>query len=137
METDDGFAKEIADRLAKIAARGLDLPWSKPLAKTALTATLQWHDRFDQSFGATATDCSEFLDWPGKTPPFAEKWIEEIAEKCVEEIAEKKCINLKEKFEETFGRRPPAIDWDFAEKCIEELAEKCIEEKFESGRRPP
>jgi hypothetical protein len=37
--------------------------------------TLQWHDRFDQSFGVTASDCAEFLDWPGKTVPFAEKLI--------------------------------------------------------------
>lgn len=35
----------------------------------AFTATMQWHDRFDQAFGVTASDCCDLLDWPGKTTP--------------------------------------------------------------------
>src|SRR5881296_3813336 len=58
-----------------------------------VAATLQWHDRFDQSFGVTAADCSELLDWPGKTAPFSEKPIEKYIARMRR------------------GRRP-TIDWD-------------------------
>jgi hypothetical protein len=53
----------------------------------ALKATLQWHDRFDKSFGVTASDCSELLDWPGKTVPFGEKFLlEKVADIMGDEV---------------------------------------------------
>ena len=50
-----------------------------------LEETLLWHDRFDRAFGVTASDCSEYLDWPGKTLPSAQAHIASLTGRDREE----------------------------------------------------
>jgi hypothetical protein len=42
----------------------------------ANTVTIQLHDQFDRAFGVKVSDCCDYLDWPGKTAPFSQAYIE-------------------------------------------------------------
>jgi len=52
---------------------------------TNLHSTYEWHDLFDKSFGVTASDCSEYLDWPGKTLGAAQAAVASVTGRNVED----------------------------------------------------